>query len=53
MQSLADAGEICISEVLFTAPGVSELLARHSVVEFDSPLRGVAGSASVYRILRG
>ena len=44
VQSLADAGEICISEALYSAPGVSELLAGHSVVEFDAPLRGVEGS---------
>jgi class 3 adenylate cyclase len=53
VQSLADAGEICISEALHTAPGVAELLADRKIVEFDSPLRGVEGSASVYRILRG
>jgi len=50
VQSLAEAGEICISEALYTAPGVSELLAGHSVAAFDAPLRGVAGNACVYRI---
>ncbi|HEY2891039.1 MAG TPA: DUF5939 domain-containing protein [Dongiaceae bacterium] len=52
VQSLADAGEICISEALYTAPGVADLLAGHRVAAFDAPLRGVEGSASVYRILR-
>jgi class 3 adenylate cyclase len=52
VQSLADAGEICISEALYTAPGVSQLLAGKNVVAFDAPLRGVEGNASVYRILR-
>jgi class 3 adenylate cyclase len=51
VQSLADAGEICITEALHAAPGVSNLLAGHSVVEFDAPLRGVEGNAHVYRIL--
>jgi class 3 adenylate cyclase len=51
VQSLADAGEICISEALYTAPGVRQLLARHTVAAFDAPIRGVEGSASVYRIV--
>jgi class 3 adenylate cyclase len=53
VQSLADAGEICISEALYTAPGVNHLLAGHNVVEFGSPLHGLEGSASVYRIMHG
>lgn len=53
VQSLADAGEICLSEALYSAPGVSALLAGHAIVEFDAPLRGVEGIASVYRVLRG
>jgi class 3 adenylate cyclase len=50
VQSLADAGEICITEALHAAPGVKELLAGRTVFEFDAPLRGVEGSAHVYRI---
>jgi class 3 adenylate cyclase len=50
VQSLAEAGEICISEALYTAPGVRELLAGHRVEEAQSPLRGVAGDALVYRV---
>ena len=53
VQSLADAGEICISEALYMAPGVSQLLAGRNVVQFGSPLHGVEGSASVYRIVHG
>ena len=53
VQSLADAGEICISEALYSAPGVSALLAAHKVVAFDAPLRGVDGQACVYRVVRG
>jgi class 3 adenylate cyclase len=54
VQSLADAGEICISEALYTAPGVSHLLAGHKIAEFDAPLRGVGeGNACVYRVVRG
>ncbi len=51
VQSLAGAGEICISEALYSVPGVSHLLAGHNVVEFDAPLRGVEGNACVYRVV--
>jgi class 3 adenylate cyclase len=50
VQSFADAGEICLSEALYTAPGVRDLLAGHDVAEFDAPLRGVEGNARVYRV---
>jgi class 3 adenylate cyclase len=49
VQSFADAGEICLTEALYTAPGVRQLLAGHNVEEFDAPLRGVEGDARVYR----
>ncbi len=52
VQSLADAGEICISEALYSAPGVSDLLSGHKVFAFDAPLHGVEGNACVYRIVR-
>ncbi|MBR0821796.1 adenylate/guanylate cyclase domain-containing protein [Bradyrhizobium liaoningense] len=52
VQSLADAGEICLSEALYSAPGVSDLLAGYAIVEFDAPLRGVEGNACVYRVVR-
>ena len=52
VQALADAGEICVSEALYSAPGVSGLLAGHAVVEFEAPLRGVEGNACVYRVVR-
>ena len=51
VQSLADAGEICISEALYSAPGVSQLLTGQTIVEFDAPLRGVEGNACVYRVV--
>jgi len=53
VQSLADAGEICISEALYMAPGVRQLLSGQTIMEFEAPLRGVEGNASVYRIARG
>ena len=51
VQALADAGEICLSEALYSAPGVSQLLTGHKVVSFDAPLRGVEGDACVYRVM--
>ena len=53
VQSLAGAGEICISEALYSASGVNQLLMGHKIVEFDAPLRGVEGNACVYRIVPG
>jgi class 3 adenylate cyclase len=50
VQSFADAGEICLTEALYTAPDVRQLLAGHDVEEFDAPLRGVEGEARVYRV---
>jgi class 3 adenylate cyclase len=50
VQSFADAGEICLTEALYAASGVRQLLARHDVEEFDAPLRGVEGNARVYRV---
>jgi class 3 adenylate cyclase len=50
VQSFADAGEICLTEALYTAPSVREALAGHHVEEFDAPLRGVEGNARVYRV---
>jgi hypothetical protein len=53
VQSLAEAGEICISEALYSAPGVGQILTGLKIVEFDAPLRGVEGDACVYRVVRG
>ncbi|MGT2472142.1 DUF5939 domain-containing protein [Paraburkholderia terrae] len=50
VQSFADAGEICLTEALYTASGVRELLAGNNLEEFDAPLRGVEGNARVYRV---
>lgn len=50
VQSFAEAGEICLTEALYTAPGVRDLLAGRDVVGFDAPLRGIEGNAQVYRV---
>ena len=51
VQSLAGAGEICITEALYAAPGVKEVVSGCTLIEFDAPLRGVEGDAHVYRII--
>jgi class 3 adenylate cyclase len=51
VQSFADASEICLTEALYTAPGVRGLLTGRDVEEFDAPLRGVEGVARVYRVI--
>src|SRR5262249_31323503 len=50
VQSLAAESEICISEALYAATGVRDLLAGRDVVAFDAPIRGVDGSMRLYRI---
>ncbi|QOZ67168.1 adenylate/guanylate cyclase domain-containing protein [Bradyrhizobium arachidis] len=50
VQSFADAGEVCLTEALYTAPGVRGLLTGRDVEEFEAPLRGVEGKAQVYRV---
>jgi class 3 adenylate cyclase len=52
VQSFADADEICLTEALYAAPGVRQLLAGHDIEDFDAPLRGVEGNARVYRVTR-
>ena len=53
VQALARAGEVCLSEALYSAPGVRELLSSHSVSEFGAALNGVEGDACVYRVEAG
>lgn len=53
VQSFADAGEICLTEALYAASGVRQLLVDHHLEEFDAPLRGIEGSARVYRVTSG
>jgi len=51
VQSLAEAGQVVLSEALYTAPAVRQLLQGRNVVGCEVPLRGVEGSARVYRIV--
>jgi class 3 adenylate cyclase len=51
VQSFADAGEICLTEAVYTAPAVRDFLTGYNVEAFDAPLRGVEGEARVYRVM--
>jgi class 3 adenylate cyclase len=50
VQSLADAGEICLSETVYTAPGVRELLSGRRVSSFEASLRGIEADTQIYRV---
>jgi class 3 adenylate cyclase len=50
VEALANAGEICLSETVYTAPGVRDLLAGCRVSACDASLRGIAGDTRVYHV---
>jgi class 3 adenylate cyclase len=50
VEALADAGEICLSETVYTAPAVQDLLSNCRVYASDVSLRGIAGDTRIYRV---
>jgi class 3 adenylate cyclase len=50
IEALADAGEICLSETVYTAPGVQDLLSGCRISASDALLRGIAEGTRVYRV---
>jgi class 3 adenylate cyclase len=50
IEALADAGEICLSETVYTAPGVRDLLSSCRISAPDALLRGIAEGTRVYRV---
>jgi class 3 adenylate cyclase len=52
VQSLADGDEICITEDVHDAAGVTEIVAPYSVVKGDAELKGVSTPMSVYHLTR-
>jgi class 3 adenylate cyclase len=50
VQALAEAGEICLSETVYTAPGVRDLLSSCRVSASDASLRGIAGDTRVHHV---
>jgi class 3 adenylate cyclase len=51
VQSIAKAGEICLSEALYGAPGVVELLSGRRVETAAVDLRGLETEATIVRVL--
>src|SRR5436305_12754486 len=51
VQALAEDGEICLSETVYTAPGVRGLLSSCRVFASEASLRGIAGDTRVYRVV--
>ncbi|MGE0550684.1 MAG: DUF5939 domain-containing protein [Kofleriaceae bacterium] len=50
VQGLADAGEIYITEDVYRAPGVKELLSEFQVAPREATLKGVQRAVNVYRV---
>jgi class 3 adenylate cyclase len=50
VQNLADGDEICITEEVYGAPAVAEIIAPYPVVKSQAELKGVSKAMSVYRL---
>jgi len=50
VQALAEAGEICLTEAVYAAPGVRELLRERVVQHEQADLRGVRAPMAIYRL---
>lgn len=50
VQGLADAGEIYVSEDVYSYPGVQEAVASYDIASEDVIVKGVSGTLRVYRI---
>jgi class 3 adenylate cyclase len=52
VQNLADGDEICITEEVYGAPAVAEIIAPYPVAKSEAELKGVSKAMSVYRLAR-
>jgi class 3 adenylate cyclase len=52
VQNLADGDEICITEEVYRAPSVAEIIAPYPVDKSEAELKGVSKAMSVYRLAR-
>jgi class 3 adenylate cyclase len=52
VQNLADGDEICITEEVYGAPEVVEIIAPYPVVKSEAELKGVSNAMSVYHLAR-
>ena len=52
VQNLADGDEICITEEVYGAPAVAEIIAPYPVAKSEAELKGVSKAMSIYRLAR-
>ena len=52
VQNLADGDEICITEEVYGAPAVAEIIAPYPVARSEAELKGVSTTMSVYHLAR-
>ncbi len=52
VQNLADGDEICITEDVYRAPAVADIIASYPVTKSEAELKGVSKAMSVYRLAR-
>jgi len=52
VQNLADGDEICITEEVYGAPAVAEIIASYPVAKREAQLKGVSKAMSVYHLAR-
>jgi class 3 adenylate cyclase len=52
VQNLADGDEICITEEVYGAPAVAEIIAPYPVAKSEAQLKGVSKAMSVYHLAR-
>jgi class 3 adenylate cyclase len=52
VQNLADGDEICITEDVYRAPAVADIIAPYPVARSEAELKGVSKAMSVYRLAR-
>jgi class 3 adenylate cyclase len=52
VQNLADGDEICITEEVYRAPAVAEIIAPYPMAKREAELKGVSKAMSVYHLAR-
>ncbi len=52
VQNLADGDEICITEEVYGAPAVAEIIAPYKMTKSEAELKGVSKAMSVYHLAR-
>jgi class 3 adenylate cyclase len=52
VQNLADGDEICITEDVYRAPAVADIIASYPVAKSEAELKGVSKAMSVYHLAR-